>query len=186
MGLTAFGREVVGEMNRLGILIDCSHASPSTCLEAMRLSTDPVIFSHSNPRALCDHQRNITDGLIKACADQGGVIGVNGIGLFLGGNDISPARIADHIDYLVNLAGVDHVGIGLDYASGGEGSLDALFASHPEYWPPEQYGQSGNRFASPAQLPLLARELLRRSYHQKDLEKILGGNFLRVARQVWK
>ena len=185
-GLTEFGRQVVQEMNRLGILIDCSHAAHRTSLEAIELSADPVIFSHSNPRVLWDHERNIRDDQIRACAQKGGVIGVTGIGVFLGDNDIRTETIADHIDYLVRLVGSEHVGIGLDYAVEGAGGLDDIFAAHPEYWPPRQYGTKGGKFASPDQLRPLTEVLIRRGYNPADIHQILGQNFLRVAGQVWK
>jgi membrane dipeptidase len=186
VGLTDFGRAVVQEMNRLGMLIDCSHASYRTSMEAIEMSADPVIFSHSNPRVLCDHERNIRDEQIKACAEKGGIIGVTGIGIFLGDNDIRTERIADHVDYLTRRVGPDHVGIGLDYDVEGVGGLDDVFSEHPEYWPPAQYSVQGVKFASPTQIPELIEELLRRQYASEDIEKIVGQNFLRVASQVWK
>jgi membrane dipeptidase len=187
IGLTDFGREVIQEMNRLGMLIDCSHASYQTSMEAIHLSADPVIFSHSNPRALCDHERNIRDDQISACAEKGGVIGVCGIGAFLGEDDIRTERIADHVDYLVRLVGPDHVGIGLDYDFEVE-SVDDFENLTPEqaaYWPPDQYDTQEVSFASPDQLLELTEELLARRYSSKDIHKILGENFLRVASQVW-
>ena len=96
-GLTEFGKQVVREMNRVGMIVDCSHAAYSTTMDIMRESSKPVVFSHSNPAAIWDHQRNITDEQIKACAATGGVIGINGMGIFLGDNDISNATLMRHI-----------------------------------------------------------------------------------------
>ena len=112
--LTALGRAAVTEMNRVGMVVDCSHISESASLEIATLSSQPVIYSHSNPRVLCDHPRNIADAQIRACAATGGVIGINGIGSFLGGDTCDAERIVRHIDYLVDLVGIDYVGIGLD------------------------------------------------------------------------
>ena len=175
-------------MNRLGMVVDLSHCSHRTTMEAMELSTAPCIFSHSNPRALWDHERNICDDQIKACAAKGGVIGVVGIGIFLGDNDIRTATLADHVDYLVNLVGLEPVGIGLDYAFEGEGGDDlaAITAAARDYWPQHQYDYDHVDCVRPAQIFELTEELLRRQYADKDVVAILGGNFMRVAEAVWK
>ena len=187
LGLTDFGRAAVREMNALGMLIDCSHCGYRTTLEAMEHSRAPVIFSHSNPRALRDHERNIRDEQARGCAATGGVVGVNGIGLFLGEDDIRTATLADHVEYLLDLVGSDHVGIGLDYFF--ESDVDASFqetlAGNEDYWPREQYPGGAVRCAAPAQLRELTAELLRRGRGEADVRAVLGGNFLRVAEQVW-
>ena len=186
-GLTDFGRAAVGEMNALGILVDCSHCGYRTTMEAMELSSAPVIFSHSNPRALCDHERNIRDEQAQACAATGGVVGVNGIGLFLGEDDIRTSTLADHVEYLLDLVGPKHVGIGLDYFF--EADVDASFqqalAANADFWPREQYPGGEIRCAAPSQLRELTAELLRRGRNGSDVRAVLGGNFLRVAEAVW-
>src|SRR5690606_36645690 len=96
-GLTDFGRMVIDEMTRVGMIVCCSHTGYRTAREVIDYSKNPVIFSHSNPRALRDHPRNIPDELMKACAARGGVVGINGIGLFLGENDNSTEAIVRHI-----------------------------------------------------------------------------------------
>ncbi|MBM85323.1 MAG: membrane dipeptidase [Rhodospirillaceae bacterium] len=186
-GLTDFGREVIAEMNRVGMLVDCSHTGHRTTMEAMEVSEDPVIFSHSNPRALKDHERNITDEQAKACAETGGVVGVNGIGIFLGEDDICTATVADHVKYYVDLIGASHVGIGLDYFHGSAGSDDfnETLAGKPDFWPPEQYPGGAVRCAAPSQLAELAGELLARGLCETAVAGILGGNFRRVAKSVW-
>jgi membrane dipeptidase len=186
IGLTNFGRAVIQRMNRLGLLIDCSHASYRTTIEAIEYSRDPVVFSHSNPRELCDHERNILDDQIITCAEKNGIIGVTGPGIFLGDNDISTKRLANHIDYLVELIGPEHIGIGLDYAFEGDSDLDELLVMNPNYWPPEQYNVSENKFVSPDQLLPLVEELLERRYSEENIMAILGENFLRLADKVWK
>ena len=114
-GLTVFGCSVIDAMNNVGMLIDCSHTGYRTTMEAMSRTRAPVVFSHSNPRALWDHERNILDEQARACAHTGGVVGVNGINAFLGADDTTTSTLADHIEYLLDLLGAAHVGIGLDY-----------------------------------------------------------------------
>src|SRR4029077_2961094 len=132
-GLTDFGRAVVAEMNRIGMVVDCAHSGIKSGLEAMRLSTRPCIFSHANARALQDHERNITDEQIKAVAATGGVVGVNGLGLYLGNGPPRVEELVAHIDYVVKLVGAEHVGIGLDYDPGNNADLDP--ATTARYWP---------------------------------------------------
>jgi membrane dipeptidase len=183
-GLTEFGRRTVEEMARVGMLLCCSHTGERTSREAIDLSPNPVIFSHSNPRAMWDHHRNISDDLMRACAARGGVIGINGIGIFLGANDNRAETVASHIDYAVSLVGDDHVGIGLDYVFDEE-ELKDLFVNSPHLYAGYDV-EGGLRMVSPEQIQAIVEELLRRGYSEEALGKILGGNFLRVARQVWR
>lgn len=187
-GLTAFGRQVIAEMNRVGMVVDLSHCAYRTTMEAMELSQDPVIFSHSNARALRDHERNIRDEQARACAATGGVVGVNGIGIFLGDNDIATATLANHVEHYLDLIGPDHVGIGLDYPApeaGGE-DLASIVAGKEAYWPKRQYDYARVDCAHPRQIYELAEELLRRGQAEATVAAVLGGNFLRVAERVWK
>ncbi len=185
IALTPFGREVVAEMNRVGMVVDCSHMGYRSTMEMLELSSLPVVFSHSNPLALCDHGRNIRDEQIKACAATGGVIGINGFGLFLGGNDITTGRIVRHIDYIVQLVGPTHVGLGFDYLPDEDGA--AIMAAHPENWPGYAGNEiSGLNFAKPEQLPEVTQQLLDLGYGGADVKAILGENFLRVATATWR
>ncbi len=187
-GLTAFGRQVIGEMNRVGMVVDVSHCAYRTSMEAMELSADPVIFSHSNPRALWDHERNILDEQARACAATGGVVGVVGIGIFLGNNDTTTGALANHVDYLLDLIGPRHVGIGLDYPcpeAGGD-DLAALTAGKQDYWPKRQYDYPRVDCAQPRQILELAEELLRRQHAESTVAAVPAGNFMRVAERVWK
>ena len=209
-GLTDFGREVVARMNRLGMMVDVSHVSDTTFYAALAASKAPVIASHSSCRALCNQKRNMSDEMIRALAKNGGVIQINFYSAFLDEGYASAAkkvsrqidaaaaaerkkyarqgrqlpwteetkiirkftadipapslgRVADHIDHAVQVGGVDHVGLGSDYdgiTSAPRGLEDV------------------------SKIPDLVTELARRGYSEEDLEKILGGNLLRVMRQV--
>ena len=187
-GLTAFGRGVIAEMNRVGMMVDCSHTGHRTTMEVMEMATHPVIFSHSNPKGLRAHGRNIADDQIRACARTGGVIGVNGIGLFLAHRNATTATMVDCIEYVRNLVGADHVGIGLDYSPPSlDEALNDQLASHEDYWPASEYaGQGPSHDASPSQIRDIATMLLARGWSEPDARKVLGGNFLRVAHAVWK
>jgi membrane dipeptidase len=114
-GLSAHGRAMLAEMKRVGMVVCCSHTGHRTGRDVMANADNPVIFSHSNASAVWSHYRNIPDELIKACAATGGVVGVNGIGIFLGENDARPELVFRHIDHMVQLVGPDHVGLALDY-----------------------------------------------------------------------
>jgi membrane dipeptidase len=189
--LTEFGRAVVVEMNRVGMVVDCSHSGRRTTLEAMEISSDPVIFSHSNPKALCEHGRNIDDDQIKACAATGGVIGINGINHFLGEEVASPAGIARHAAYVAELTSPEHVGISLDFDPDlGEidesGNIYDLFLEHKEYWPEEAGYDSTIAGLDVRRLPKIVDELARIGFTNEDITGILGTNFRRIATQVWK
>ncbi len=139
-GLTAFGRAVIAEMNRVGMLIDCSHCSYQTSMEAMELSRAPVIFSHSNARVLHDHERNIRDEQARACAATGGVIGIVGLDAFLTKGVATASTMADHIDHFVDLVGPAHVGLGLDYDWDSDSQdTAATVSANADYWPVSQY-----------------------------------------------
>ncbi len=186
MGLTQFGRKIVHEMNQIGIIIDCSHAAYKTTMDIMVQSTRPVVFSHSNPITLCNHQRNIRDEQIKTCAKTGGVVGINGMGIFLGDNDVSNKTLLQHICYIAELVGAQHVGLGFDYSPPVEVDIGTILSSRPDYWPPDQLYDTPNiKHASPAQLPELVDRLLDVGFNESEIKGILGENFQRVALQVW-
>ena len=193
-GLTDFGREVIDAMNRAGMVIDCSHSGVRTTMEAMERSAAPVIFSHSNAKALADHERNITDEQIRACARTGGVVGINGINLFLGETVASPAAVARHAAHVADLTGPAHVGISLDYAPELDAepdpdathSIAALLAEHPEVWPKDAGYDRPVQCLDVRRLPEVAEELATIGFDAAEIAGILGGNFRRVAAQVWK
>jgi membrane dipeptidase len=187
-GLTPFGRDVIAEMNRVGMVVDCSHTGYRTTMDIMEAATHPVIFSHSNPKTLRAHGRNITDDQIRACAKTGGVIGVTGLGYFLPDRPSSTSAVADCVTYVRDLVGVDHVGLGLDYTPPDpKDTGDAPLAAFPDYWPPAEYAAPWPmKDVSPAVFAELATLLVERGWSRGDVRKVLGENFLRVARAVWK
>jgi membrane dipeptidase len=209
-GLTAFGKDVVRELNRLGVMVDISHVADKTFYDALAITTAPVIASHSSCRAIANHPRNMTDDMLRAVAKNGGVVMINYHAGFLseefrvasekrsgnivaamdamskrcGGNEacttmesdridheamakgelpkVTWDKIVEHIDHAVKVAGADHVGLGSDF----DGATMPL----------------GMEDAS--KLPKITEALLTRGYAEKDVEKILGGNILRVMEQV--
>jgi len=185
-GLTDFGARVVQEMNRVGMIVDCSHAAYTTTLEIMQASHKPVVFSHSNPRAVWDHQRNITDEQIRACAATGGVVGLNGMGIFLGENDIGIETMARHVIYVSDLVGTQHIGFGFDYSPDIDVDVGVILRSRPDYWPAgQQYDTRHIKHAGPAQLPALIERLADSGFSDGDIRGFLGANFKRVAEQCW-
>jgi membrane dipeptidase len=189
-GLTDFGRQVIAEMGRVGMLVDCSHTGYRTTMDIMEMATQPVIFSHSNPMTLRPHGRNITDDQIRACAKTGGVIGVTGFGYYLPDRASTALALADCVVYVRDLVGPDHVGLGLDYSppdSNDVSEFDALSAAQADFWPPADYAKPWHmQDASPGVFTQLAALLVERGWSNQDVRKVLGENFLRTARAVWK
>ena len=184
-GLTAFGRAVVAEMERVGMQVCVSHTGHRTVREVLDMATRPVIFSHSNCAALHPHPRNIPDELIRACAATGGVVGINGVGIFLGHNDISSQTYARHVDHVVQLVGPQHVSIALDYVFDTR-ELEEHIEKMRGTFPPGLGYELGALFVPPEQLEEIVATLQGWGYSDDDLTALLGGNLLRLARQVWK
>jgi membrane dipeptidase len=163
-GLSTFGRAVVAAMNKVGMLVDVAHTSRDTMVQAAEVSRSPIVSTHSCVSALCDHSRNMTDWQLDVIRDVRGVIQITAVSAFLKPNakpeEVTVADFADHIDHAVKRIGIDHVGISSDYDGGG-GFSD---------W--NDAGQSPN----------ITIELVRRGYDRGALEKLWGGNFLRVMR----
>ena len=184
-GLTPFGRAVVAEMERVGMQVCVSHTGHRTVREVFDVATQPVIFSHSNCAALHPHPRNISDDLIRACAATGGLVGINGVGIFLGLNDISSQTYARHVDHVVQLVGPAHVSIALDYVFDTR-ELEEHVEKMKATFPPGLGYELGARFVPPEQLEEIVATLQGWGYSDADLAALLGGNLLRLARQVWK
>ncbi len=188
-GLTEYGRAIIDEMERVGMVLCCTHVGHRTAREAMEYARSPAIFSHSNPSGVYAHVRNISDDLMCMCAARGGVVNINGVGMFLGvdskgRSDNSTETIVRHIDYAVNLIGPEHVGLGLDYVFD-ISELEDYLRQHPESFPADAL-RGGYRQVEPERVPLIAEALLKRGYRDGDVQNILGHNNLRVAREVWK
>lgn len=198
-GLSMFGRSVVDEMSRLGIILDLSHTGDATTMDGIEYSKGPVVISHAGPRSLCGVLRNKTDEQISVLARKGGVIGVCTFPIFLSPDQSTTGRptlltLLDQIDYTVNLAGVDHVGMSTDT---NWKNVDAGRGSHSTgYWRrlrPDVYGHDKPVDVYPP-LPLgisrypeflnITRGLISRGYSDDDIRKILGGNFMRVFEKV--
>lgn len=162
-GLSELGVKVVEELDRLGILIDVSHLSDAGFWDLMEIAKGPVVASHSNSRTVCNHPRNMTDEMIEALADRGGVMGVNFALSFVHPTHATVERVVDHIDHIVELVGPSHVGLGSDF--------DGIRAT-PE------------GLEDVSKMPNITRELVRREYPEDDIRKILGENHLRVLREV--
>lgn len=197
-GLSEFGRRVIREMNRVGMVVDLSHTGYRTTMDAMEVSEAPVVFSHSNAKAVWGSRRNLTDDQIKALAEKGGVIGLNGFPAFVGERTAPTLDdLLRHADHIANLVGTDHLGLGLDYFKGMVPfASDQEARQHYDWsmklgrWKAETYPPPPYRFPEgievPSRLHNLTAALLRRGYTAKDVGKIMGGNWLRVCERVWK
>lgn len=186
LGLSAFGKDLIREMNRVGMIVDCSHSGHRTTMDAMSTSTQPCIFSHSNPRALYDHPRNIRDDQIKACAQTGGVIGINGVGAFIGEpKQVCIDTVVRHIDYVADLVGPQHVALGLDYMTPAHVKVLIDFYNGDTIPKVGLAPEMPWGFLNPADTPWLLSKLLAKGYSADVVRGIMGENFLRVAAAVW-
>jgi len=160
-GLSELGVQVVEELDRISVLIDVSHLSDDGFWDLMDVAKGPVVASHSNSRAVCDHPRNMTDEMIEALADRGGVMGVNFVPSFVHPTHATVQGVVDHIDHIVDLVGPDHVGLGSDFIPSTPQGLEDV-----------------------SRMPNITAELIHRSYSEEDIKKILGGNHLRLIKRV--
>jgi len=179
-GLSLFGAELIKRMNDMGMVVDLAHVGERTCLDAIKVSRYPAIASHSNVYSRVPTHQNKRDGTIKALAEKGGVIGITGFPRLLEPNPTLDILL-DHVDYVAQLVGIDHVGIGLDFAEGWPDSpvhrkrlleIDGQIYDWPE------------GIETVSKWPNITQGLVARGYSDDDVEKIVGGNFLRVFEQV--
>lgn len=190
-GLTDYGVEIITAMNENGMLIDLSHCGHETTMDAIEASRKAVAITHSNCRALNNHPRLKRDDVIRKLAAKGGVMGITGIRMFV--RDAEPTTLrhmVDHIDHIANLVGIEHVGIGTDSDLWG---YDALSAEEKASY--ERGYKASYRFRDkfdtddfnhPKRIFDLTEELIRRGYSDEHIGRILGGNFIRLLRSVWK
>ena len=174
-GLSPLGRELVAELDRLGILIDVSHLAEPGFWNLVEIVRGPIVASHANTAAVCPHARNLTDEQLRAIARSGGFIGVCFIAAFIG-EPASLERLLDHVDHIVGLVGVDAVAVGPDYV---EFALDLMVEPGEES---SYLGPEGLRRVET--LPVFTAGLLARGYSEDETAKIVGGNALRVLRAV--
>ncbi|CAG0984354.1 membrane dipeptidase [Burkholderiales bacterium] len=187
-GLTNFGMQVVRECNRLGVLIDCSHVGVRTTLDAVRLSAKPVVVSHTAVRAITENPRCVTDEQMKAVADKGGTIGITTFSPFIR-TDRQPTLddYLDHYDYAIDLIGEDHVTFATDWFDGKTRVNWATPWYYPEVTQGKQYGGLGLiGFAQRSELVRVVEGMLKRGYGAERIGKLLGGNFIRVLKEVWQ
>jgi len=184
-GLSTFGRKVVRRLDERRIAIDISHVGERTSLEAIALATRPVVATHANARALCDSPRNLSDEQIRAIAATGGVIGLCAFPAFVSATAVPTLeQLLDHADYISNLVGPQHVGLGLDFAVEDEGDYE-YYGYDPRYYPipPWTWPTGLDRFFLDA--PHITAGLKLRGYGDDEVRGILGENFLRVFEEIW-
>jgi membrane dipeptidase len=191
--LTRFGIELIREMNRLGILVDLTHVGNRTSLDAAEVSSRPVVFSHSNAKAVRNNPRNLTDEQIRACAQTGGVVGIatfaDFVGETAGGRRPALEDYFRHVDHVAQLVGVDHVGIGTDiFADPTHGTWwnSNTRMRYPEICGGMAYETHGlPGFEHHTQFPEVVGAMLKHGYKEADVLQIAGGNWMRVFRTVW-
>ncbi|HSJ28392.1 MAG TPA: dipeptidase [Acidimicrobiia bacterium] len=184
-GLSHFGRAVVEESNRLGIVLDVSHAGAATLRDTLEMSSVPVIASHSNARALCDHERNLADDELRAIASSGGLIGVTLLGRFVAPETPTIHHVLDHIDHMVRVVGWEHVAFGTDYTTGG---ADLVIGSRRVAGPNQPVDHTTIPYAAGletyAELPALTHGMLDRGHDHQAVRRLLGENFVSLFEAV--
>lgn len=190
VGLSKLGFEALKEMNRVGIVADLAHSTDKAMMDVLEHSEKPVINSHSCVKALCDHRRNSSDDILKALGERKGVYCVCGHSAFLKKDGGKTGSTLDdwvrHIDYLLNLIGPDCVGIGYDVGEGRNDSEMAILGSKAGI---SSGGSIANRYTkemqSRANFPLIVEKLIEQGYSDEVIKKIIGGNLMRVFKEVW-
>ncbi|OIN97855.1 dipeptidase [Candidatus Desantisbacteria bacterium CG1_02_38_46] len=190
-GLSDFGKMVVKQMNRVGVIVDVAHSGWQTSIDAAKISSKPIVASHSGCFSITKHYRNKTDKVIKSITDTGGYIGICCIPKFLGGEG-NINSFLDHIDYVVKKFGADYVAIGTDVAPPGEDGEKKSLRLPPSripwesLWPPAEtdFLKNVEKSLMWTNWPLFTVGLCKRGYSDKDIKKIIGGNVMRVAKTV--
>ncbi|KWV93773.1 dipeptidase [Erythrobacter sp. AP23] len=188
-GLSHFGAEVIAQMNAKGMLVDASHCNERTTRDAIEVCDGPMAITHSNCRAITDHPRTKSDDIIVSLAAKGGVFGITGIRNFVGTEPVGIGKLVDHIDHVIQLVGVEHVGIGSDAGLTGWDALpqaahDEFRAGFPADYLSDKVDIEG--FDHPLKFFDLAEALIGRGYSDADIALILGGNFERLVDSVWR
>jgi membrane dipeptidase len=187
-GLSRLGRRVVAELNRVGIAVDVSHTGVRSSLDAIECSTAPVVASHSNARHVHPNSRNLPDEVIHGIAASGGVIGINGFPSFVStAREPTLDQYIDHMAYIGELVGIEHVAVGLDYWNGTEADYRGFVESgmwNAENYPPPPWPYPAG-LGDASGLPALTERLLERGFSATDVTGILGENLLRVWAQIW-
>lgn len=183
VGLSNLGEAMVREMNAQGVLVDCAHTGVKTTLDTFRVSQKPTVISHANARGVHHHPRNVTDDQLRAVKDSNGVIGLCACPFFINSKpEPTVDDLMDHLDYMTNLIGIDHVGLGIDWYSGKDYSYwIELGVWDPKNWPalPWHYSLDGGNTSK------VAAAMKARGYGAEDIRKVLGLNFMRVFEDVW-
>ncbi len=187
LGVSELGAEFIKRANEQGIVVDCSHSSDQTAIDMAKLSTKPVIASHSNAKALFDHGRNLSDDAIKAIAATDGVIACNGVGLFLNEDgEASMEDIAEHVQYVGELVGRRHTGYGSDYSHMYADFLKSFIAVVDKY-PPEKGFAAPTQNAGGGDIWGVARVLEEKyKWNEEEIKGFLGENLMRVYKANWK
>jgi membrane dipeptidase len=179
-GLTDVGCEFLEKAQALGMVIDASHLNDPGFWDVIQFTKAPVIASHSNCRALCDHLRNLTDEQVKAIADTGGVVGVNACSEFVCPPDFS--HLLDHIDHLVKVGGIEHAGLGPDFAD----YLLKYMTEIEKAGIPLEGIMPVKGFSGDEDFSKVAEQLATRGYQPREIDLIMGGNFARVFQEILK
>ncbi len=185
-GLTGFGRQLVAEMERVGMLLDLSHTGHRTAMQAIEVATNPCVFSHSNPSAVFAHPRNISDEEIRACAATGGLVGIASSSMYHGDIDVHPQTLFRHLDHIVQLVGAEHAGVGLDYIFD-PGPMIKMMRARTHEWPDASDPDwPGVATAMPEHLLRLTDLMVGNGYSDDDVRNVLGENYMRICGQVWR
>jgi membrane dipeptidase len=188
-GVTNFGLQAIREMNRLGIAIDLSHASDRTMVETIAESAKPVFFSHSNARGRVENPRNVPDDVLKELVRRGGICSVSAYSAFLkDGGGSTGTDLGDYVamvDYMVDLIGIDNVGMGFDVGEFRTHQEVAIIGSGATKVPHEPSTRYVRELSTRSNLPDLTEALLDRGYDEESVHKFLGGNVLRFLSRVW-